>query len=97
MKTLSIRSIPDEVHAKLRVRAARNGRSMEAEARALLENSVQGGEADKWIGEIQALAKRMSSKRKPNSMVDQLLEERRREVREEAQAWSSSTRRRSSR
>ena len=97
MKTLSIRSIPDEVHAKLRVRAARNGRSMEAEARALLEISVQGGEADKWVGEIQALAKRMSAKRKPNGMVDGLLEERRREVREEAQAWSSSTRRRSSR
>mgnify|MGYP000355235436 CR=1 FL=1 len=95
MKTLSIRSIPDDVHAKLRVRAARNGRSMEAEARALLEKSVAGGDADKWVGEIQTLAKQMSAKRKPRNMVDGLLEERRREVHEEAQAWSSSTRRRS--
>lgn len=40
MGTLTIRSIDDEVKDKLRVRAARNGRSMEAEVRALIETAV---------------------------------------------------------
>ena len=41
MANLSIRNLPDEVHRALRVRAARNGRSTEAEVRAILEDSVK--------------------------------------------------------
>ena len=41
MANLSIRNLPDEVHRALRVRAARNGRSTEAEIRAILEDSVK--------------------------------------------------------
>lgn len=40
MATLTIRNLPDDVRDRLRVRAARNGRSMEAEARALLAEGV---------------------------------------------------------
>lgn len=40
MATLTIRNLPDRVRDKLRLRAAGNGRSMEAEARALLEAGV---------------------------------------------------------
>jgi plasmid stability protein len=40
MGTLTIRSIDDEIKEKLRVLAARNGRSMEAEVRALIEAAV---------------------------------------------------------
>ncbi len=36
MATLTIRKLDDSVKAKLRVRAAENGRSMEEEARAIL-------------------------------------------------------------
>jgi plasmid stability protein len=36
MATLNIRNLPDEVHGRLRVRAAEHGRSMEAEARSIL-------------------------------------------------------------
>jgi antitoxin FitA len=36
MAILNIRKLPDHVHANLRVLAARNGRSMEAEARDIL-------------------------------------------------------------
>ena len=36
MPVLNIRNLPAEVHARLGVRAARAGRSMEAEARAIL-------------------------------------------------------------
>ena len=37
MITLTVRNLPDEVHRALRVRAALNGRSIEAEVRAILE------------------------------------------------------------
>jgi antitoxin FitA len=37
MATLTVRNLPDEVHRALRVRAARHGRSMEAEVREILE------------------------------------------------------------
>lgn len=36
MPTLTIRDLDEETHARLRVRAAQHGRSMEAEARAIL-------------------------------------------------------------
>jgi plasmid stability protein len=39
MATLTIRNLPDEVRDRLRVRAAENGRSMEAEARTVLERA----------------------------------------------------------
>jgi plasmid stability protein len=41
MADLSIRKLDDEVHARLRVRAAANGRSMESEARAILTEAVR--------------------------------------------------------
>lgn len=36
MKSITIRNVPEDVHRRLRVRAAHNGRSLEAELRALL-------------------------------------------------------------
>ena len=40
MAMLTVRNIPDAVHRTLRMRAARNGRSMEAEVREILESAV---------------------------------------------------------
>ncbi len=40
MPTLTVRHIPDDVHRALRARAARHGRSMEAEVRDILEAAV---------------------------------------------------------
>ena len=40
MAMLTVRNRPDEVHRALRVRAARNGQSMEAEVRGILESAV---------------------------------------------------------
>jgi plasmid stability protein len=40
MATLTIRGLDDETHARLRVQAARHGRSMEAEVRAILRDSL---------------------------------------------------------
>lgn len=50
MAALSIRNIDDGVKRRLRIRAARHGRSMEAEIRAILEAAVaepeESGEED---------------------------------------------------
>ena len=40
MAQLHVRSVPDEVVARLRLRAARMGRSMEAEHRLILEEAL---------------------------------------------------------
>jgi plasmid stability protein len=40
MAMLTVRNIPDEVHRALRVRAARHGRSMEAEVRDILAAAI---------------------------------------------------------
>lgn len=45
MAALSIRDLDDEVKHRLHTRAARHGRSMEAEVRAILEEAVSEPEA----------------------------------------------------
>ena len=41
MAAISIRDLDDQVRDRLRIRAAANGRSMEAEARAILTEAVR--------------------------------------------------------
>lgn len=41
MASLTIRNVPDDVYRALRVRAARNGNSTEAEVRAILKQTVK--------------------------------------------------------
>ncbi len=41
MPVVSIRNLPHETHRAIRVRAAQNGRSTEAEIRAILEEAVR--------------------------------------------------------
>ena len=41
MAAVTIRSLPDATHRALKLRAAQNGRSTEAEIRAILEGAVQ--------------------------------------------------------
>lgn len=40
MATLTVRGLAEHLHARLRVRAAQHGRSMEAEVRAILEEHL---------------------------------------------------------
>ena len=44
MATITVRDLDDGVKQKLRERAAKNGRSMEAEVRAVLEDAVTAKE-----------------------------------------------------
>lgn len=41
MPSVTVRNVPDEVHRAIRVRAARHGRSIEAEIRDILESAVK--------------------------------------------------------
>ena len=43
MATMTIRNLDDELKTRLRVRAARHGRSMEEEARSILRTALAGG------------------------------------------------------
>jgi plasmid stability protein len=40
MATITVRDLDESTRSKLRIRAARNGRSMEAEVRAILDSAV---------------------------------------------------------
>ncbi len=48
MAQLLVRDVPDAIAAALKKRAARNGRSAEAEHRALLEQSLGTEGSDFW-------------------------------------------------
>jgi len=50
MATLTIRDFDDELKAELRVRAAKNGRSMEAEVRAVLRSVLAGPGSQTGLG-----------------------------------------------
>lgn len=41
MPSITVRNLPDEVHRALRVRAAKHGRSTEAEVRGILARAVK--------------------------------------------------------
>jgi plasmid stability protein len=46
MASITIRRLPEQTKQRLRVRAARNGRSMEQEARELLETGLARADAE---------------------------------------------------
>jgi len=54
MAAVTVRNLPEETHKALRVRAAQNGRSTEAEIRAILEEAVRPKERIKIGSELAA-------------------------------------------
>lgn len=50
MATLTVRDLEDSLKARLRVRAAENGRSMEAEVRAILAAALAGQGPGRGLG-----------------------------------------------
>ena len=54
MASFTVRNVPDETHRALRVRAAQNGRSTEAEIREILEEAVRPKERLKIGSELAA-------------------------------------------
>ena len=88
MATLNIRNLPEEVHRRLRIRAAEHGRSMEAEARAILSEACEGGKekaaaretTSDRVRELQAFIDKLYGGKKPKNVVEDLIAERRREA-----------------
>jgi antitoxin FitA len=58
MATLTVRDFDDDLKAQLRVRAARNGRSMEAEVRAILRAAILESSAE--LGFASRIQRRFS-------------------------------------
>jgi plasmid stability protein len=52
MASVTIRNLPDEVKDKLRIRAAQNRRSVEAELRAMIVSELK----ERWEPEVSASA-----------------------------------------
>lgn len=84
MATLNIRRLPDDVHARLRVRAAKAGRSMEAEARSILSEAVEEKPPKPVdLAALRAFMLQLYGGKLPTGVVDDLIAERRREARRE--------------
>lgn len=90
MATLTIRKLDDKVHARLRVLAAINGRSVEAEAREALANATKAPRKTPPKKAVSALERLRASIRKanggkmPTGVVDEFLRNRRKEWGEDA-------------
>jgi plasmid stability protein len=83
MASLNIRNVPESVRTGLRLRAARKGRSMEAEARTILAEAVRGETAQPFDqASLQSFISGLF-KGKPPRLTDELIRERRREARRE--------------
>ena len=85
MASLHIRKVLESTHRGLRLRAARQGRIMEAEARAILAKAVQGETGTPFDAEVlQDFIVRLFNG-KPPRLTDELIRGRRREARRERQ------------
>jgi plasmid stability protein len=80
MAVLNIRNLPNDVHARLRIRAAKAGRSMEAEARAILIEACKMENGIFTPSVLQAWVDQLYGYQKPANVVDDLIEERRQEA-----------------
>jgi len=78
MPTLTIRNLPDQVHAALRLQAARDGISMEAEARKILADACKTDK--KSATGLQELVDQLYAGNKPTHVVEDLLQERKAEA-----------------
>jgi plasmid stability protein len=59
MAALTVRNLPEETHRALRLRAAQNGRSTEAEVRMILEEAVRPESRTKIGSVLAAFGQRM--------------------------------------
>jgi plasmid stability protein len=84
MATLTIRNLPEQVRNKLRMRAARRGVSMEAEARAILAKAVIGRAEPSPGNAAGALQDWIATVRRPprtdKASVESLIRDRRRDA-----------------
>jgi plasmid stability protein len=83
MAMLNLRNVPEVTHRQLRVRAAQHGRSMESEARAIIEESLRPAPAGAGAAALPAWVEALYRDRSPRGVVDELIRERRQEATQE--------------
>ena len=83
MAILNLRNFPDSIHKKLRIRAATHGRSMEAEAKAILIDVCGGGDTESTIDSLPGLISELYRGAPPENTVEELIAERRKEYKKE--------------
>jgi plasmid stability protein len=83
MAVLNIRNLSNSVHKRLRIRAARHGRSMEAEARAILTEVCGGKEIEYTAENLPGLIAELYRGTTPRNTVEDLISERRKEAHRE--------------
>lgn len=72
MAVLTVRKVPDNVHRALRRRAARHGRSTEAEVRAILESAVNPEDRVKLGSLMVEIGRRARLTNKDVAVFDQV-------------------------
>ena len=76
-QVITVRQIDAKLHDALRQRAARTGRSVEGEVRAILtEVCVHGGDAAGWVGGLRDRARRRTGSTPQTDSADLLREMR---------------------
>lgn len=83
MAILNIRNLSDEVHAALRIKVANAGLSMEAEARHILQEACAEKKEPASDSDMQTLVQKLYGKKKPAHDTDDLIRQRRAEVKTE--------------
>ena len=81
MPVLNLRNLSTALHQRLRLRAARHGRSMEAEAKAILQAAC--GATPESAAALQDWVASLYAGEPPSGVVDALIAERRTEARRE--------------
>lgn len=72
MAMLTVRNLPDDVHRALRVQAARNGRSTEAEVREILAAAIKP-KARLYMGDaLAALGKKLDLQNEDRQLFEAL-------------------------
>lgn len=62
MATLTLKNVPDDLHQRLKERAARNGRSLNREAIRCLDDASRRPDPDTLLEEAAALRARLAAK-----------------------------------
>ncbi len=78
MSTLTIRNLPEQVHSALRLQAAQDGLSVEAEVRKILTEACKIDK--KSAAGLQQLVDQLYGGKKPTNVVENLIQERRAEA-----------------
>lgn len=84
MAVITIRKVSDEVYGRLRKRAKRKKRTVEAEVRDIIARAVAAEDVMEHVGRVQALVDELYQGRKPKRQVEALIAERRRAARRRA-------------